>query len=132
MFTCECMHHGEINHQSSSLTIPEPAGGENFPIDSPNFTNIVSTIMVLTVIAPGSTQAFRLGRSDIGLLCDGSLDRGERGIAQLRKVAKKVIATVEEALPTMDGETKEYFQLLLEDARLEGLNMPVMGPIPLD
>ena len=92
MFTCECMHHGEINHQSSSLTIPEPAGGENFPIDSPNFTNI----------------------------------------AQLRKVAKKVIATVEEALPTMDGETKEYFQLLLEDARLEGLNMPVMGPIPLD
>lgn len=131
MFTCRGLRHDDIRFYNY-FRIPEPAGGENFPIDSPNFTNTVSTIMVLTVIAPGSTQAFRLGRSDIGLLCDGSLDRGERGIAQLRKVAKKVIATVEEALPTMEGETKEYFQLLLEDARLEGLNMPVMGPIPLD
>lgn len=131
MFTCRGLRHDDIRFYNY-FSIPEPAGGENFPIDSPNFTNTVSTIMVLTVIAPGSTQAFRLGGSDIGLLCAGSLESGKRGTAQLRKVAKKVIETVEEALPTMEGEEQEYFQLLLENARQEGLNMPVLGPIPLD
>ncbi len=92
MFSFEVMRHGELRNNRGTITIPEPVGGENFPIDEPNLTNTVSTIMVLTTIARGATQGISIGHSDIGLLCNGVISQGEEGIRELAGLAKTLLS----------------------------------------
>lgn len=129
MFFATLCTNGELKNHPTRRVIP---GGENFPIAEPNFTNTVSTIMVESVIAPQNVLPLCLGKTDAGVLCTGMMSQGDRGIEELRGLARALIKALEAAIPEASGKQQTYFEELLSDAKTHGLEMPVYGRIPLD
>lgn len=132
MFECKIIDQNEALPKGvTTITIP---GGENYPVDDPNFTNAVSCIMVETMISPDMTLAVKLGNSGTAILCTGIIQQGEAGIGELKNLANTLLFAMGMAVatPGMDEESKDYCLKLVQDANENGLDMPLYGKIPLN
>lgn len=126
MFMCEMIENLDLT--SPMIPIPD---AELFPADEPNFTNVVSTMMLETMISDAAA-VFRLGTSSIGIRCMGMISQGPDGIRELRTLAKTLLSAIETAAPQLPSDEADYFGRLIDDYKHNGLDMPFHGRIALD
>lgn len=118
-----------VSEATNAPTLRVP-GGENYPLDDPNFTNAVSTIMVEAIVAPDQTVVVVLD-GDIRVLCHGVISKGDSGIEELKSLAKTLFFAMGQAVASPDCPPKhrEYYTAMVKDASENGLNMPMYGKI---
>lgn len=118
-----------VSEAANAPTLRVP-GGENYPLDNPNFTDTVSTIMVEAIVAPNQTVVVVLD-GDIRILCHGVISKGDSGIEELKALAKTLFFTMGQAVASPDCPPKhrEYYAATVKDASENGLNMPMYGKI---
>lgn len=91
-----------------------------------DFGSFISTIQVEALIG---MSVRRLGDSDIYISLTPTGNIGEKGMEELKKVAKDILELSKEAIPKMTEGYAAFYQYFLEDFEKNGLVMPMVGKI---
>lgn len=126
-----------VSADTVRIQIPSRTLSGPFPIDVTNFSGLVSTITVETMLTmDGGGAAFRFGNGNVELDCCGMISQGEDGIEELRRLARAVLRCCKAAMEgastvKLTPKHRAYFAGLLRDFENNGLVMPRFGKIEL-
>lgn len=114
----------KIENDAIATIYPDNEFLENYQNDS--FAEFVSTIQVQAMIGDG---VFRLGDSKTTVKLTTTGHNGERGIEELKTLAKEICELAKQSIDLMSNEYAKFYEHFVNDFEKHGLTMPFYGKI---